>query len=186
MENFKTRARALYGDHAESLLKFYPAETDAQAKRSAQDLAGDRFIGYSTWKWLEMQLKTGKAPVYRYRFEQTLPLAPDAPAEAEAAAPHASEIEFVFQVLSSRKLPWRPEDRKVSDLMGSYWSNFAKTGDPNGEGLPRWPAYSQDGYQVLHLRADPRVAPDEHRARYQFLDGVGSLFQGKQAARPAR
>jgi para-nitrobenzyl esterase len=74
-------------------------------------------------------------------------------------------------VLSSRELPWRPEDRKVSELMGSYWSNFARTGDPNGDGLPRWPSYSQDGYQVLHLRADPRAAPDEHRARYQFLDG---------------
>jgi para-nitrobenzyl esterase len=59
-----------------------------QARRSAQDLAGDRFIGYSTWKWLEMQLKTGKAPVFRYRFEETLPLATDAPAGAEATAPH--------------------------------------------------------------------------------------------------
>ena len=121
---------------------------------------------------MEQQLKTGQAPVYRYRFEQTLPLAADAAADAEPAAPHASEIEFVFQVLSSRKLPWRPEDRKVSDLMGSYWSNFAKTGDPNGDGLARWPAYSPDGYQVVHLRADPGAAPDAHRARYQFLDGV--------------
>ena len=171
-ENFLARARAFYGDHAETVLKLYPAATAAQAKRSAQDLAGDRFIGYSTWKWMEQQLKTGQAPVYRYRFEQTLPLPADAAPGAEATAPHASEIEFVFQVLSSRKLPWRPEDRKVSDLMGSYWSNFAKTGDPNGDGLARWPAYSPDGYQVVHLRADPGAAPDAHRARYQFLDGV--------------
>jgi para-nitrobenzyl esterase len=171
LENYRARVRALYGDKAEGILKLYPAETSGQARRSAQDLAGDRFIGFSTWKWLEMQLKTGKAPVYRYRFEQTLPLTADAAPDAEAAAPHASEIEFVFQVLSSRKLPWRPEDRKVSELMGSYWSNFAKTGDPNGDGLPRWPAYSQDGYQVLHLRADPAAAPDQRRARYQFLDG---------------
>jgi para-nitrobenzyl esterase len=172
VENFVTRARALYGDKAEGILKLYPAATAAQAKRSAQDLAGDRFIAYGTWKWMEMHLKTGKAPVYRYRFEQTLPLAADAPAGAEAAAPHASEIEFVFQVLSSKKLPWRPEDHKVSELIGSYWSNFAKTGDPNGEGLPKWPAYSPDGYQVAHLSAEPHVAPDELRARYQLLDGV--------------
>jgi para-nitrobenzyl esterase len=132
-ENFLARARSLYGAHAETILKLYPATTAAQAKRSAQDLAGDRFIAYGTWKWMELHLKTGKAPVYRYRFEQTLPLPADAAADAEATAPHASEIEFVFQVLSSRKLPWRPEDRKVSDLMGSYWSNFAKTGDPNGD-----------------------------------------------------
>jgi para-nitrobenzyl esterase len=171
-ENFVTRARALYGAKAEGILKLYPAATPAQAKGSAQDLAGDRFIAYGTWKWMEQQLKTGKAPVYRYRFEQTLPLAADAPAGAEAAAPHASEIEFVFQVLSSRKLPWRPEDRRVSELMGAYWSNFAKTGDPNGEGLPRWPAYGPDGYEVMHLSAGPHAAPDEQRARYQLLDGV--------------
>ena len=114
---------------------------------------------------MESHLKTGQAPVFRYRFEQVLP----PPVEA---APHASEIEFVFQVLSSRKLPWRPEDRKLSDLMGSYWSNFAKTGDPNGEGLPRWPAYSLEAYQVMHLSADPGATPDGQRARYQFLDGI--------------
>ncbi len=171
-ETFLAGARKLYGEHAETILKLYPAATAAQAKRSAQDLAGDRFIGYATWKWMEQQLKTGKAPVFRYRFDQTLPLAADAAPDAEPTAPHASEIEFVFQVLSSKNLPWRAEDRRVSDLMGSYWSNFAKTGNPNGEGLPRWPAYSQDGYEVMHLTASPGAAPDEHRARYQFLDGV--------------
>jgi para-nitrobenzyl esterase len=163
-QNFATRVRALYGDQADALLKVYAASTDAEVKRTAQDLAGDRFIAYGTWKWIEMQLKTGKSPVFRYRFDQTLPL-------AEPAAPHASEIEYVFQVLSSRRLPWRPEDRKVSDLMGSYWTNFAKTGNPNGPDLPPWPAYaSRDGYQVMHLTADPRPAPDQHRARYEFLD----------------
>jgi Carboxylesterase type B len=164
VQNFATHVRALYGSQADPLLKLYAASTDAEVKRTAQDLAGDRFIAYGTWKWLEMQLKTGKSPVFRYRFDQTLPL-------AEPAAPHASEIEYVFQVLSSRRLPWRPEDRKVSDWMGSYWTNFAKTGDPNGPNLPPWPAYtSRDGYQVMHITADPRSAPDQHRARYEFLD----------------
>jgi para-nitrobenzyl esterase len=171
VEAFQARVRILYGDRAEGMLKAYGAATASEAKRAAQDLAGDRFIGYSTWKWLEMQSKTGKAPVYRYRFEQTLPLAEDAPAGAEATAPHASEIEFVFGMLDSRKLPWRAEDRKVSELMGAYWSNFAKTGDPNGKGLPQWPAYSEDGHQVMHLKADSGAAPDGMRARYLMLDG---------------
>ena len=79
----------------------------------------------------------------------------------------------MFQVLSSRKLPWRPEDRKVSELMGSYWTNFAKTGDPNGAGLPRWPVYTEkDGYPVMHLAADSQAAPDGHRGRYLLLDRV--------------
>ena len=54
-------------------LKLYPAATDAQAKRAAQDFAGDQFIAYSTWKWLEVQLNTGGSPVFRYEFDQTLP-----------------------------------------------------------------------------------------------------------------
>ncbi len=136
-EGFLTRLRALYGTNAESLLKLYPAATAAQLKRSAQDLAGDRFIAFGTWKWMEAHLKTGQAPIFRYQFDQTLPLPAGAAPDAEAAAPHAAEIEFVFQALPSKNLPWRPEDRKLSELMGAYWSNFAKTGDPNGNSLPR-------------------------------------------------
>jgi para-nitrobenzyl esterase len=172
-DNFLKHLQQLYGANADRIAKLYAGSTEAEIKRAAGDLAGDRFIGFGTWKWLEVTAKSGKAPVYRYQFDQTLPPAPDAPAGAEAMAPHASEIEFVFQVLSSRQLPWRPEDRKVSELMGTYWTNFAKTGDPNGEGVPHWPLYrSKDDYQVMHLAADPHAAPDEHRARYLLLDSL--------------
>lgn len=56
--------------------------------------------------------------------------------------------------------------------MSSYWTNFAKTGDPNGEGLPHWPTYAPNKYEVMHLRADPHVAPDDHRAQCEFLSQV--------------
>jgi para-nitrobenzyl esterase len=175
--NFAAHARTQFGDDAAEFLKLYPAETDAQARRSAQDLAGDRFIAYGTWKWIEAQNSTGKSPVYRYEFDQTMPLS-EAQAQnpnAQPTAPHASEIEFVFQMLDAQQLPWRPEDRKVSDLMSSYWTNFAKTGDPNGPGLPEWPVYKSDtGYPVMHFSADSHSAPDEHHARYEFLDRVWS------------
>ena len=174
-QNFKAYASKLFGGNAEAFLKLYPAATDAEARRSAQDFSGDRFIAYPTWKWLEMQYQKGKSPVYRYRFDQTLPWAADytpKPGE-EPAAPHAAEIEYVFGMLSSRKLPWRSEDRKVSDLMQSYWTNFARTGNPNGPGLPHWPVYSsKDGYQVMHIDAASGALPDQHRARYLFLDSL--------------
>jgi len=145
-------------------------------KESARDLAGARFIAYSTWKWLEMQLETGKSPVYRYHFEQTPPM----PAgEASRGAYHSADIEYVFETLDSKHLPWTADDRKLSGIISSYWTNFARSGDPNGEGLPEWPGYSKNtGYEVMHLRAsstqssEPHAAPDAHRSRYELLDRI--------------
>jgi para-nitrobenzyl esterase len=69
----------------------------------------------------------------------------------------------------------RPEDRALSELMQSYWTNFAKTGDPNGPGLPQWPQYNAaTGWQVMHLNAQSEARPDKTRTRYQFLNEVWS------------
>ena len=160
-ENFVKKVSQTYGDKAAEILKAFPAETDEQAKTSADLLATANFIGYGTWKWIEMQLKTGKSPVYRYEFDQAPPLAPPvagaAPEESHGAY-HSAEIEFVFGMLDSKKLPWRPADYALSEQMGSYWTNFAKTGNPNVAGLPQWPQYSaKDGY--------PGHAPGCHAAR---------------------
>jgi para-nitrobenzyl esterase len=171
-ENFAAFARKTFGAKAEAFLKLYLAETDEQARRSAQDLAGDQFIAFSTWKWLELHSATGKSPEYRYQFDDALPQPAGSAAESRGAY-HSAEIEFVFQALASKDLPWRPEDWKLSDLMSSYWANFAKTGDPNGPGLPEWKPYSAaTNYGVMHLSASPDFKPDDHRACYEFLDGV--------------
>jgi para-nitrobenzyl esterase len=163
--NFVAWAKEHHGEHADEFLSLFGAATDEQAKRSAQDLAGDQFIAYSTWKWLEMQNATGQSPVYRYEFDD----APPGP--GTRGAYHSAEIEFVFGALASKNLPWRPEDLALSKLMTAYWSNFAKTGNPNGPGLPEWPVYnSTNQYPVMHLNGKSQSLPDEHRARYEFLD----------------
>lgn len=179
--NYAAAIRAQFGSNAENILQLYPGDTDAQAKRSAQDLAGDEFIAYSTWKWIEMQNKTGQSPVYRYEFDQVTPLSPEEIAKDPAREPtafHSSEINFVFGVLSAKKLPWRPADYELSNAISEYWANFAKTGNPNGGNLPSWPVYDkQDDYPVMHLNASPHVAPDDHRARYEFLDSLSPYKQ---------
>ena len=175
LEHYVARLRAKFGARADELLKLYPAARMAEMKRSAADLSGDEFVGYGTWKWIEAHRQTSGAPVYRYHFEQTLPLPAGAPADAETSAPHSADIEYVFQVLSlsSRNLPWRAEDRAVSNLMAAYWTNFAKTGNPNGPGLPFWPACEAGaGYPVMHLNARSAAAPDTRRARYELLDQI--------------
>ena len=175
-ENFIAWVQNHYGDHAAAVLKLYPAGNDEEAKISARDLASDRFLGFATWKWIEMQTKTGRnSAVYRYHFEQA---PPRLPTETESrGAYHSSDIEYVFNVLSHESRPWTEEDRGLSDQMASYWSNFAKTGNPNGDDLPKWPRYDeQDGYQVMRLiGTGPRSAPEQLRARYELLDSIRSV-----------
>jgi para-nitrobenzyl esterase len=87
---------------------------------------------------------------------------------------HSDDIEYVFGTLDSRAgMAIRPEDRALSDVMQQYWTNFAKTGDPNAPGLPKWPTYNPaDDYSVMHLDAHSEAKPDMLRPRYLFLDSV--------------
>jgi para-nitrobenzyl esterase len=68
-------------------------------------------------------------------------------------------------------VPWEPVDRTLSDLMMSYWSNFARSGDPNGPGLPAWPRYDKAAdHPVLHLGEKTAAQPDALRPRYEAID----------------
>ena len=165
-EQWKQAAERLYKERAPEFLKLYPGDTDAQALRSSIDYGSDSFIAFSTWKWIEAHRKTGESPVYRYHFELK---APDSTYFKGGFAAHADDIEYVFGTLDTRPgATWRPEDRKMSEQMMSYWTNFAKTGDPNGPGLPPWPKYDKDD-SLIHLDSTITSGPDTLRPRYEFL-----------------
>jgi para-nitrobenzyl esterase len=164
-EKWKELVATTFGDHASEFLTFYPGDSDDQAVRSAIDYESDTFIAFDTWKWIEAQVKTGVAPVYRYDFEQP---APPSKFHPGWYAFHSDEIEYVFGTLDARPgAEWLPEDRKLSDQMMDYWTNFAKTGDPNGPGLPEWPRFDKDG--LIRLDSTITSGPDTTQARYEFL-----------------
>jgi para-nitrobenzyl esterase len=186
-QSFAADMRKRFGDSADAMLKSYPAATDEEALESAAAMASDMFIGYATWKWIEMHLQTGQSPVYRYSFDRKIPLEPGAKVMGVAAtskdigARHAGEIEYVFGALalSLPKVPWEPADRTLSEAMTAYWANFARTGDPNGRGLPKWPRYEAATRRVLHLDETIREEGDATRPRYEALDA----WTAKQGAR---
>jgi para-nitrobenzyl esterase len=188
-QTFTEHTRQQFGTHAEAVLRAYPASTDAEALESAAALANDMFIGYSTWKWIDLHLVTGRSPVYRYSFDRQIPVPPGhtvmgMPATArDIGARHAGEIEYVFGSLdrSLPKVPWEDADRTLSNTMTSYWANFARTGDPNGPGLPTWPPYGSTARRVMHLDVTVKTADEMHRARYEALDA----FHQSQRAAPA-
>jgi para-nitrobenzyl esterase len=173
--DFEASVRKRYPNFADELLKVYPASTDAEAVRSAGDMACDGFIVASVWNGIRKHLATGGSPVYVYRFDRAVPIEPGSRVNGspitgdQMGASHASEIPYVFGVLNvNAKAPWTPGDWALSDAIATYWSNFAKSGNPNGPGLPVWPRYGPPGESyIMHLDlqcgAQPEPASDLSR-----------------------
>jgi len=178
-EGYAAAVRRLYGDRAADVLRLYPGATPEQAMQSAGELAGDRFLGLSTWKWLELQARTGARPVYRYLYARPRPAVradaagtPGAPTGPPATgAVHSAEIEYALGNLDrNRVFAWTADDRAVSATMQAYFANFIKTGDPNGAGLATWPALRPDAPRVMRLDVTSAAEADRTRARYELLD----------------
>jgi para-nitrobenzyl esterase len=163
---FRAAAAAMFGqERLADFLKAYPADTDAQAKASAAALTGDTVVGEQCWQWLRLHRESTRAPVYGYLFNYTSPYTP--------IASHVTEIPFVFGTLTPQQVigcatPPAQADRALARTMMSYWVNFATRGDPNGSGLPSWPAYDEkDVVQILGTTIEGR--PNPQAARFRFL-----------------
>jgi len=166
-EKWEAFAAEHYGNQAKLFLAAFPGKSDEEAMRSADAYTTAGFIALGGWRWVEAQASTGQAPVYRYRFD--LPSPPSEVHPEGGYAFHSDELEYVFGTLDVRRgSTWRPVDRQLSEQMVAYWTNFARTGDPNGEGLPHWPRYDK-GKELIHLDSPITVSPDSCRSQFEFL-----------------
>lgn len=165
-DNFKKAVQLSFGNKAEDVLKVYTVNSDEEVAQVATDLAGDLFIGFSTWRWTNLQTKTGTAPVYRYYYTHPHPVS--------KKAAHSAEIQYAMGNLSYYKeYGWTDDDHKVSNVMQQYFANFIKTGNPNSSGLPNWPATSSSQVvPVLHIGVSPKVVPAQNDVRYEVLQQI--------------
>jgi len=144
--DYEKQIRGTYGEKADLILTANPHATDAEAHTAAKNNFRDSVFAWSTWRWASLQSQQpGAGKAYLYYFDHRTPASPD-------GSSHAAEIAFVFGNLGGGPAPPpSPEDKALSVLMSSYWVNFAKKGDPNGPGLPAWPAFSDAAPKVMHF-----------------------------------
>lgn len=159
-EEFRAFARQTYGNAADEVLRLYPAGTDAEAKRSQVESARDRGR-VSMHLWAEARAKRAKSPAFTYYFDRQIPW----PAHPEFGAFHGAEIPYVFGTLDRLDRPWTASDRGLSSTMLAYWARFVKTGDPNGAGAPKWPAFDATAKSTMRLgeTTGPRPVADAER-----------------------
>ena len=154
LESFQRDARQRYGANAEEFLKLYPAATDEDAKRAQNEAARDRARA-TLHLWALDRAKTARTSAFTYFWTHTLP-GPDAD---QYGAFHTSEVPYVLNTLPMSSRPFTAKDHQIAATLSSYWANFAATGNPNGKGLPPWPAVSPDARRTMEVGDDFRPVP---------------------------
>lgn len=199
-DNYAERVRQLYGENADRILELYPGTNLEERLQSATDLAGDRFIGFSTWKWAYLHAKNSHSPVYRYYYTHPRPdMRPEYsnavagfaggvrqkdesesekdienPLPEPGGAVHSAEIEYLMGNLpSNRVYDWTETDYKVSHIFQNYAANFIHEKNPNGYGVPYWPPITgNQDVKVMSIGSDTFAMDDIFRDRYLFLNQI--------------
>ena len=146
LEQFRKLAAARYEESAEEFLHLYPATTNDEAAIAQNNAARDA-SRVSTYLWAVEREKTAKTREWTYFWDHALP-GPDAD---KYGAFHTSEVPYVLGALSMSDRPFSADDRHIADMMSSYWANFIAKGDPNGEGLAKWPSVNENPGLTMEL-----------------------------------
>jgi para-nitrobenzyl esterase len=163
-EAFEAEVRKDYGKHADAILAAYGHADEPKATRAATQLRSDTTFDWGQYTWARMETTYGKNRAFVYRFDKPTAQNPN-------GSSHGQEVQYVFGNLGigGRSQP-TDADRALSDRMQTYWVNFAANLDPNGPGLPRWPAFTPDKPEMMRFGVDPGPAQVANLDRLKVLD----------------
>ena len=200
LQNYKNALKAQFGDMTDEIFKAYGIEKDEDVmNQKGFDLVSDLFTGFPTWKVCDYHAKSG-LPVYRYHYMHPRPQQSakmgdkvaalaggvrektDEEKKAAAQQPqiapgavHSADIEYAMGTLKTNEYyDWQDEDYAISKLFLTYYANFCKTGNPNGEGLPQWTAITKDNLDaapVMKIDVESKeVSSPERENAYRTLE----------------
>lgn len=161
-------------ENAEALVDAYQEDAEASTKTANQQMLSDWLFAAEMRTWARETASLGKS-AFLYVFNHAPPL-PDV--GRSLGAFHAAEIQYIFahsessSALASQPDLWDESDHNVSSLMQQYWLNFAKTGNPNGDHLPNWPAYTVDSNQTMGLGVESVPVKDFREQKLDVMDQI--------------
>jgi para-nitrobenzyl esterase len=167
-ENYQKQIREQYGIQADTFLKYYPGNNDAEAAISQNKISRDMTFGAQNYAWAKIQGQAGKK-VYVYRFDRKVPATGE---YAKYGAFHTAEVAYAYdnlRFINHELRPLEPADEKIAHDMSNYWANFVKTGNPNGKGLPKWPLFETKEQQIMVIGTNTGARPLPDATALDFL-----------------
>lgn len=156
-----------FGASTAAFFRAYPAQTDEEATQMQTALNRDLSFAIHDYTWAKKQVQTGHAKAFVYNFNRAVPA--NTP-ETQFGAFHSGEVVYAYDNLHTLNRPWEKTDQDIADKLSDYWVNFAKTGDPNGPGLPQWIPYDPMQENVLVIDTVMTSKPLPTKAKLQFLE----------------
>ena len=171
-DGYADSLRHVLGDHAEEAAALYPPEAQdpayklalveqgGGAKGSYNKVVSAAWFNYSHFVW-SRYLAARDIPVYEYYFTKY---------NKGLAANHGGEMPYAYGNLGRHAWLYTDADRALSDTMQTYWVNFVKNGDPNGEGVPEWPRFNDAPDRIMELGDEVRQIEDPWQSLYTVID----------------
>ena len=167
-EDYKKTVSSIFGDWADEALKVYPGNTNDEAWHGFGDAFRDMGFAWPSYAWVSLQAKTGKSGAYAAYLAQpsTRSFSPD---KRRKGVAHADDIMYLNSEFLSQPDKY-PHEAAVAEMLQQYWVNFAKTGNPNGKGLPYWPTFDESKPTTMQFSNGASLIMVPNRKQIDFVD----------------